>query len=101
MPESDPTAAARLLGCREGATSAEVRAAFRDRVKALRPDLGGVEGDLVVRLQDARDVLVAQAPPDRRRRARREAGSPASYVPLRRATWGLAERPAPSLEVRL
>ena len=101
MPEPDPAAAALLLGCREGATGAEVRAAFRQRVKAVRPDLGGVEGDLVVRLQDARDVLIAQAPPDRRRRARRDAGPPASYLPLRRATWGLADGPAPSLEVRL
>ena len=101
MPEPDLTAAARLLGCREGATSAEVRTAFRSRVKAVRPDLGGVGGDLVVRLQDARDVLIAQAPPDRRRRARRGAGPPSSYLPLRRATWGLAEPPAPSLELRL
>ena len=100
MP-ADPSDAARLLGCRAGATGAEVRAAFRDRVKALRPDLGGVEGDVVVQLQGARDVLVQLAPPDRRRRTRRDAGPPSSYVPLRRSTWGLGEQAAPSLEVRL
>ena len=97
----DASAAARLLGCREGATGAEVRAAFRARVKAVRPDLGGVEGDLVVELQGARDVLIAVAPPDRRRRARRDAGTPSSWLPLRRSAWGLAEPAAPSVEVRL
>lgn len=101
MPAADPSAAARLLGCRAGATSAEVRAAFRRSVKAMRPDLGGVEGDLVVQLQGARDVLIALAPPDRRRRARRDVDPPSSYVPLRRSVWGLVEQPAPSVEVRL
>ena len=101
MPDPETDAAARLLGCREGATGAEVRAAFRRRVKDVRPDLGGVEGDLVVRLQGARDVLIAAAPPDRRRRARRDAGPPSSYLPLRRSVWGLAEPAPPSVEVRL
>ena len=98
---SERLAAAVLLGCRADAPPAEVRAAYRRALKRDRPDLGAVDGTWTVQVQRARDVLLAADCPDRRRRARRPAGPPGLYEPLRKAAWGLAEEPASSVDVRL
>ena len=101
MPGLELVAAETVLGCRRGATRGEVQAAYRRAVLRERPDLGAVDGAWLRRVQAARDLLLACAPPDRRRRARREASLPASYLPLRRSAWGLVEEPANRLELRL
>ncbi len=101
MERLDLAAAETLLGCRRGATRAEVQAAYRRTLHKERPDLGGVDGARVRELQAARDLLLAFAPPDRRRRVRQEAGSPASYLPMRRAVWGLVDEQDSRLELRL
>jgi hypothetical protein len=97
---ADALAAARLLlRVRLGASSAEVRAGYRATLLALRPDLPGrVDGAVMQQVLDARDLLLRHAGTDRRRRPRpRDAAPPpAAVVPLRRATWGLAETPADS-----
>ena len=94
-------AAESLLGCRRGATRAEVQAAYRRALHRERPDLGAVDGEWVTRMQAARDLLLACAPPDRRRRARRDPTPPSSYLPRRRASWGLAPERDSRLEMRL
>lgn len=94
MPQNPP------LTCRPGATEAEVRAAYRAALRRARPDLDGVDGEWVVRVQAARDALLRAAGPERRRRPRR-AGSPAAYLPLRRSTWQLPEQAPAAFDVRL
>lgn len=97
----DPDSATALLGCRRGATDTEVKKAYRAALLRERPDLGGVDGELTVRLQAARDLLLRIAPRDRRRRARRDQGPPAAYVPMRRAAWGLEDQPHGQVDLRL
>jgi hypothetical protein len=94
-------AAETALGCRRGATRGEVQSAYRRALHRERPDLGTMDGDRLVRLRAARDLLLACAPPDRRRRVRREPAPPASYLPLRRSAWGLVDPPPSRLEMRL
>jgi hypothetical protein len=94
-------AAESLLGCRRGASRAEVQAAYRRALHRERPDLGAVDGEWVTRVQSARDLLLACAPPDRRRRPRREAAPASSYLPLRRSSWGLTPERDSRIEVRL
>jgi len=103
----DPTAEAaalaharELLDVRAGATVAEVYAAFRAAVKAARPDLGHTETDWVPRMQQARDLLVQAAEPDRRR-SRRGERSLREVLPLRRSTWAQQPPSAPSLKIDL
>lgn len=97
----DRVAASALLRCRPDASEAEVRAAFRRALLRDRPDLDEVDGEWTVRLQQAREVLLSGARPDRRRRERRQPAPPAAVLPLRRSVWGLAVEPPPSVEVRL
>jgi hypothetical protein len=74
------------LGVRPGACPEEVRRAFRSRVRELRPDLPGRTSGLVTpMLKEAREVLLAEAGPDRRG-ARRATGA-SDMTPLRRSTW--------------
>lgn len=90
-----------LLGCRPGATAREVRAAYRHTVRSGRPDTGGEDGAWLTRVQAARDVLLAGAAPDRRRRDRVRSAGPGAYLPLRRATWTVEEPAGPRVDVRL
>ena len=101
MDAADLLAARALLDCLVGATAPEVRTAYRRALQRTRPDLGTEDGTLTTRLQSARDLLLTQAPPDRRRRPRSPDATPAAYVPLRRAAWGLVEEPASSVVARL
>ena len=102
MDDADLLAARGLLDCRAGATAPEVRAAYRRTLQRTRPDLGTDDGTLTARLQQARDLLLVHAPPDRRRRPRAARDlTPAAYVPLRRAAWGLVEEPTSSVVARL
>jgi len=101
MDAADLLAARALLDCRAGATAPEVRQAYRRALQRTRPDLGTDDGTLTVRLQAARDVLLAQAPPDRRRRPRSSDAPSDAFVPLRRAVWGLVEEPSASVVARL
>lgn len=89
-----------LLGVRPGATVAEVYAAFRAAVKAARPDLGHTDTDWVPRMQQARDLLVQAAEPDRRR-ARRGERSLREVLPLRRSTWAQQPPSSPSMKIDL
>ena len=93
--------AERLLGCRSGASADEVRQAYRQALFRTRPDLGAASGDWVVELQFARDLLLAAAPPDRRRRPRRGPASVSQSLVRRRATWGLTEPADSSVDVRI
>ena len=101
MGRLEIAAAETLLGCRRGASWSEVQAAYRRTLHRDRPDLGAVDGARVREVQAARDLLLACAPPDRRRRARRATGSAASYVPMRRSVWGLVDEQQSRLELRL
>jgi len=102
VEDADLLAARALLDCRVAATAPEVRTAYRRALQRTRPDLGTDDGTLTARLQSARDLLLAQAPPDRRRRPRASDGrAPAAYVPLRKAAWGLVEEPSSSVVARL
>jgi curved DNA-binding protein CbpA len=47
-----------ILGLAEGATPAEINAAYKRLVKKLHPDVGGTDG-LAVLLNEARAVLLA------------------------------------------
>ena len=94
-------AAETLLGCRRGATWGEVHAAYRRTLLEDRPDLGQVDGARLREVQAARDLLLACAPVDRRRRARRTGSNAASYLPMRRSVWGLVVEPESRLELRL
>jgi hypothetical protein len=90
---SDVTRARVLLGCRPGATSGEVRYAYRRALLQARPDLGHVNGTWIAQVQEARDLLLELAPQDRRRHPRSEAVPPSQVEPLRRSSWdvGVAE----------
>ena len=101
MRRLEVAAAAALLGCRHGATRTEVQAAYRRTLHSARPDLGAVDGEWLPRVQAARELLLACAPPERRRRPRRDASAPAAFLPLRRSAWGLVEKAASRLEIRL
>jgi hypothetical protein len=101
MGRLEVAAAETLLGCRRGATRVEVQAAYRRTLHRERPDLGAVDGARLRDVQAARDLLLACAPPDRRRRARREAGSAAPYLSMRRSVWGLVDERQSRLELRL
>ena len=101
MGRLEVAAAETLLGCRRGATRDEVAAAYRRTLQRERPDLGGVDGARLREVQAARDLLLACAPVDRRRRARRAGGSPAPYLPMRRSVWGLVHEKESRLELRL
>jgi hypothetical protein len=93
-----------LLGVRPGACGTEVKHAFREAVKRAHPDLGLVDGAWLQARREARDLLLAIAEPDRRRRRRagaRSAPPLADVLPLRRATWGLGEAAEPQVDVRL
>ncbi len=94
------TAAAQLLGCRPGGSAPEVRAAYRRVLKAGRPDTGKSDATWLAEVQGARDLLLAAAPADRRRRDR-GAAPPAAYLPLRRATWAPDALPARDLDLRM
>jgi hypothetical protein len=81
-----------------------VRAAYRALLHAARPDLadaGRGDGAWLARVQAARDLLLAGAAPDRRRRDRGPSGPPAAYLPLRRATWQADALPERGLDVSL
>ena len=80
-----------LLGSRPGATAREVRADYRRTVRAGGPDTGGEDGAWLTRVQAARDVLLACAGPDRRRRDRGPGAPVWSRHPLRRSTWLLED----------
>jgi len=58
-PAPDPAIAQarKLLGVREGASTEEVRAAFRDRAARAHPDAGGSEAAMQA-LVKARDLLL-------------------------------------------
>lgn len=92
--------AAVLLGCRRAATAREVRAAYRATVRSGRPDTGRSDGLWLTRVQAARDLLLAQAAPDRRRRERVR-GTPAGVVGLRRSTWEPDAPQEPQVDLRL
>ncbi len=105
-PRTDPAAvaAAALLGCRTGATAAEVRAAYRRTLLAGRPDLGTADALWLERVRGARDLLLDAAAPDRRRRPRDRAGDaapPEAFRALRRAAWGLVDDGPPAVDLRL
>ena len=100
MPDVRDEAAA-LLGCRVGATGREVRAAYRATLRAGRPDLGGSDAAWLQRVQAARDLLLADAAPERRRRDRAGGEGPRSYLPLRRSTWTVEAPRGPRVDVRL
>lgn len=101
MDDSAQVQAAALLGCRRNATAPEVRSAYRRAVRTARPDLGEADGAWLVRVQAARDLLLARAAPDRRRRPRTATAVPAGYVALRRDTWRVAPRGDPEVDLRL
>lgn len=101
MGRLELVAAETLLGCRRGATRAEVQGAYRSALLRERPDLGAVDGAWLTRVQAARDLLLSMAPPDRRRRARRAPMPPSAYLPLRRSAWGLVDEPENRVELRL
>ncbi len=92
--------AAATLGCRVGTPAREVRAAYRRVVHAGRPDLGNADGAWLSAVQEARDVLVACARPDRRRRER-STGASRAFIPMRRSTWLPDARPRSELDLRL
>ena len=84
---TQPQEAVTQLGVRPGACPEEIRRAFRSRVLELRPDLPGRTGGLVTpALKEAREVLLAEAGPDRRG-ARRVADGGDDVRPFRRSTW--------------
>lgn len=83
-----PQEAVTQLGVRPGACPEEVRRAFRSRVFELRPDLPGRTGGLVTPLlKEAREVLLAEAGPDRRGARRVSDGAPVDVTAFRRSTW--------------
>jgi hypothetical protein len=101
-PEPVEVASARmLLGCRPGATSGEVRYAYRRALLQARPDLGHVNGTWMAQVQQARDLLLAVAPHDRRRHPRHESRPPAQVEPLRRSSWDVTPPPQPALDLAL
>lgn len=93
-------AARELLECREDACAAEIQAAFRKKVRKLRPDLGHMSSEDYDNLQIARRTLLASAAPDRRRWKR---AKDAVYKRgMRRTTWVTgAPRDEQSLETYL
>lgn len=97
----DVAAAESLLGCRAGARRAEVQTAYRRTLLRGRPDLGSADGAWTVRVQAARDLLLAWCPPERRRVPRREQDSGESWAPRRRATWGQGREPGSQVDVLL
>ena len=93
-------AARELLDVRPGASVAEVTAAYRKAVKAARPDLGLTDTSWMPRMQQARDLLMRAAEPDRRR-SRRGERSLREVLPLRRSTWAQQPPSAPSVKIDL
>jgi hypothetical protein len=93
-------AARELLDVRAGASVAEVTAAYRKAVKAARPDLGLTDSSWVPRMQQARDLLMQAAEPDRRR-GRRGERTLREVLPLRRSTWTQQPPSSPSMKIDL
>lgn len=92
--------AAGVLAVRGGASPAEVMSAFRRLAREAHPDTGGGTVEQLEQLVAARDLLLAYAGPDRRRR-RREATDPQVLrraVLRRRDRWS-PEPPASSIDV--
>jgi hypothetical protein len=87
-------AAARvLLRCRADASPSEVKSAFRDTVRETHPDTGTANVIDLDAVRTARETLLANAGPDRRRSRERTPvrpdGQPIDPTLLRRSTWGL------------
>jgi hypothetical protein len=85
-------AAARvLLRCRPDASPAEVKTAFRNTVREAHPDTGNANVIDLDAVRTARETLLANAGPDRRRSAARTAvGTGAQTIDptlMRRSTW--------------
>lgn len=89
-----------ILGCRRGASAREIRVAYRRAVKEGRPDTGAEDGAWLTTVQAAREVLLRNAGPDRRRRER-TAGAVVDHVRRRRSTWVPDDRPRPAIDLRL
>jgi uncharacterized protein (DUF1800 family) len=100
--ERSEVAAARLvLGCRAGASRAEVMAAYRDAVRRLRPDLGAPDAPRPAALQAARDLLLAVAGTDRRRRPREQHVAGRDMTAYRRSRWGLVDEKDSAVDRRI
>ena len=93
-------AARELLDVRAGASVAEVTAAYRKAVKAARPDLGLTDTSWIPRMQQARELLMQAAEPDRRR-GRRGERTLREVLPLRRSTWTHQPPSSPSMKIDL
>lgn len=100
--ENSEVAAARLvLGCRPGASRAEVMSAYRSAVRRLRPDLGAPDAPRPEALQVARDLLLAVAGPDRRRRQRDRHVAGRDMTAYRRSRWGLLDDTESAVDRRI
>jgi hypothetical protein len=99
-------AAARvLLRCRPEASPAEVKTAFRNTVRETHPDTGAAKVIDLDAVRTARETLLANAGPDRRRSAERTlvapSGKPIDPTLMRRSTWGIQAPAEPTTDIRL